>query len=60
MKETIEKEYLRRVRKFLKSKLNGINCITSINSRAVSITRYGAGIIKWTKKKLERLEKTRK
>ena len=35
MKGNIGKEYLRRVRKILKSKLNGMNCITAINSRAV-------------------------
>ena len=32
-----------------------------INSRAVSIVRYGAGIISWTKMELEELDqKTRK
>ena len=61
MKEKIEKEYLRRVRKILKSKLNGMNSISAINSRAVSVVRYGAGIIKWTKEELEKLDrKTRK
>ena len=46
MKEKIEKEYVRRVGKILKSKLNGMNSISAINSRAVSVVRYGAGIIK--------------
>ena len=48
MKETVRKEYLRRVRKVLGSKLNGGNIITAINSRAVSIIRYGAGVLDWT------------
>ena len=61
MKEKIEKEYVRRVRKILKSKLNGMNSISAINYRAVSVVRYGAGIIKWTKEELEKLDrKTRK
>ena len=42
MKEKIQKEYFRRVRKILKSKLNGGNTIKAINSRAVSVVRYGA------------------
>ena len=61
MKDQIKKEYIRRVRNILKSKLNGGNIISAINSRAVSIVRYGAGIINWTKMELEELDlKTRK
>ena len=61
MKEQVMKEYVRRVRNILKSKLNGGNIIAAINSRAVSIIRYGAGIIKWTKNELEEMDrKTRK
>ena len=49
------------MRNILKSKLKGGNIISSINSRAVSIVRYGAGIISWTKSELEELDrKTRK
>ena len=40
MKEKIVKGYYRRIRKILKSKLNGVNTITAINSRAVSVVRY--------------------
>ena len=61
MKDQIKKEYIRRVRNILKSKLNGGNIISAINSRAVSIVRYGAGITSWTKMGLEELDrKTRK
>ena len=48
MKEMIRKEYFRRVRNILKAKLNGGNTIQAINSRAVSVIRYVAGIVKWT------------
>jgi len=61
MKDQVKKEYTRRVRNILKSKLNGGNIISAINSRAVSVVRYGAGIIKWTKNELEEMDrKTRK
>ena len=61
MKENVTKEYYRRVRKILKSKLNGGNVINAINTRAVAIIRYGAGIIKWTKEELRNIDrKTRK
>ena len=37
------------------------NLVKSINSRAVAVIRYGAGIIKWTKEKLKTIDrKTRK
>ena len=61
MKENVTNEYYRRVRKILKSKLNGGNVINAINTRAVAIIRYGAGIIKWTKEELRNIDrKTRK
>ena len=61
MKGQIKKEYIRRVSKILKSKLNGGNIISAINSRVVSIVRYGAGIVSWTKIELEELDRrTRK
>ena len=49
MKGQIKNEYIRRVRNILKSKLNGGNIIWAINSRAVSIVRYGEGMISWKK-----------
>ena len=61
MKNNITKEYFRRIRKILKSKLNGTNCIKAINSRAVSLIRYSAGILKWTKEDVQKMDrKTRK
>ena len=45
----------------LKSKLNGRNKITPLNTWAVSILRYGAGILKWNKNELQETDrKTRK
>ena len=49
------------MRNILKSNLNGGVIISAINSRAVSIVRYGAGIISRTKPELEELDwRTRK
>ena len=59
MKDQIKKEYIRRVKNILQSKLNGEDIILAINSRAVSIVRHGAGIISWTKK-LEQLDRRRR
>ena len=61
MKELLRNEYFRRVRKMLKSRLNSGNVIQAINSRAVSVIRYGAGIVDWTKNELQEMDrKTRK
>ena len=54
-------EYNKRVRKILKLKLNGGNIIKAINSWAVPVVRYTAGIIDWTQAELDDLDrKTRK
>ena len=61
MKELVQKEYPRRLKKILKSRLNGKNIITAIYTWAVSLLRYGAGLINWTKNELQELDrKTRK
>jgi len=54
-------EYLRQVRRVLQSLLNGGNMIGAINTRAVSLVHYSAGIINWRKDDLEAMDKkTRK
>ena len=58
MKDKIKKEYYRRVRQLTSSKLNGGNTIRAINSRAVSLVRYSAGILKWTKDELKVMDRT--
>ena len=57
MKEKIIKEYKRRQRLILKSKWNGRNKVTAINTWAVAIFRYGAGIIQWTASELKDLDR---
>jgi hypothetical protein len=61
VKKKAASEYTKRVRKVLKSNLNGGNFIRAINSWAVPVIRYTAGIVDWTQVELEELDrKTRK
>ena len=57
MKKRFGREYKRRLKLVLKSKLNGKNKINAINTWAVSVLRYGAGIIRWTKEELKTLDR---
>ena len=56
MKEKITKEYRQRQRLILKSKLNGRDKVTAINTWAVAIFRYGVGIIQWKASELKGLD----
>ena len=47
MKIKATAEYKRRLRLILKSKLNGKNKNQAINTWAVALLKYGAGIINW-------------
>ena len=61
MKTQTTAEYLRRVKKLLKSGLHGKHCFQAINTWAVPVVRYGAGVIDWTASELRELDtKTRK
>ena len=61
MKEKFSREYLRRLRLILRSKLNGRNKIMAVNTWAASVIRYGAGILKWNTDELKSLDRrTRK
>ena len=61
MKEKVTIEYVRRLRKILKSHLHSRNIISAINSRAVSIIRYTAGVVEWNVDELKELDRrTRK
>ena len=61
MKIRLQNEYYRRLKRILESKLNGKNAIMAVNTWAVSILRYGASVINWTKAELESIDrKTRK
>ena len=57
VKKQTSAEYTNRVRKILKSKLNGGNTIQAINSCAVPVIRYTAGIVDWTIAELEDLDR---
>jgi hypothetical protein len=61
MKDNIRREYMTRVRTMLKTRLNGGNIIKAINTYAVSVVRYSAGIVKWSREELAVIDrKTRK
>lgn len=61
MKEILRKEYGRRVRKIMQSKLSGGNSIKAVNSWAVSLLRYSAPFVNWTRLELQEMDrKTRK
>ena len=42
----------------LESKLKGTNKIMALNTWAVSILRYGAGILQWNKNELQEMDRT--
>ena len=61
MKEKVKKEYYRRVRKILETKLNDGNIITEINTWRISLLRYSAAFLDWTGAELEQMNRrTRK
>ena len=61
MKLNVSKEYIRRLRKVLKSKLNGGNLVCRVNVWPVSLLRYSATFASWRKSELEAIDrKTRK
>ena len=61
MKDKFRNKYFRRAKLILKSKLNGRNTTITLNTCAVSVLRYGAGIRTWNKNELQEMgRKTRK
>jgi len=58
MKKHIVAKYKRRVRKMLSSYLNSGNAIVAINSLAVPILRYSAGLVEWTQADFYKLDVT--
>ena len=53
IKERMTKKYIRRIRKILKSKLNGVSMILAITSCSLAAIRRSAGVSKWTKEELQ-------
>ena len=61
MKDKIRKEYLRRTRKLLETKISSRNLIKGIYTWAVSLVRYLGPFLKWTRDKLKQIDqRTRK
>ena len=61
LKFNVLKENIRRLRKVLKSKLNGANLVRGVYTWAVSLLRYSAGFVSWKKSELQAIDrKTRK
>ena len=61
MKEKVKSQYIRRVKKLLRSQLDGVNVIVGVNTWTVGIIRYGAGVLDWAKEELKSIDiKTRK
>ena len=57
MKDITKTEYTRRVKKVLQSALDGKNCIQAINTWAVPVVRYEAGIVNWTSMELKEMDR---
>ena len=53
MKDKIQKEYLRRTRKLLETKLSSRNIIKGINTWAVPLLRYSGPFLQWTSVELK-------
>ena len=61
MKDKIQKEYLRRTRKLLETKLSSRNLIKGINTWAVPLVRYSGPFLKWIRDELRQIDqRTRK
>ena len=61
MKLNVSKGYIKRLRKVLKSKLNGGNLVGWVNTWVVSLLRYSAAFVSWRKSELQAIDKkTRK
>ena len=54
----VSKEYIRRLRKLLKSKPNGGSLVLGVNTWALSLLRYSVAFVSWRKSELHaRIEK---
>ena len=61
MKDTITADYIRRVKKLCRLKLNSGNLITGINAWAASVERYSVGVTDWTVEEVVNMDrKTRR
>ena len=61
MKDMIRKEYPRRTRKLLETKLSSRNLMKGINTWDVPLVRYSGPFLKWTREELKQMDQmTRK
>ena len=61
MKEKIQKEYHRRIRKLLVTKFNSRNLIKGVNTWVVPLVRYSGPFLEWTRDELKQMDqRTRK
>ena len=61
MKLNVSKEFIRSLRKILKSKLNGGNLVRGVNTWTVSLLRYSAAFVSWRKSEMQAIDReTRK
>ena len=60
VKEKVQKEYYKRVKAVLKSKLKCGNAVNAINIWAVATVWYGTGIINWNKRELVKIDQQMK
>ena len=58
MRLKVSKEYFSRLKKVLKSKLNGRNLVQGVNICEVSLLRISAAFINWRKCKLQAVDRT--
>ena len=56
LKLRVSKEHFRRLKKSLKSRLNGQNLVKGVNTWAVSLLIYSAAIISWRKCDLQAVD----
>ena len=56
MKDQIRKEYLRRTRKLLETKLSSRNLIKGINTWAVPLVRYSGPFLKWIRDEFKQMD----
>ena len=56
MKEKIKKEYFRRIRNLLETKLCCRNLVKEVNTWAVPLVRYSGTFLKWTKEEINQID----
>ena len=53
----VSKEHMRMLRKVLKSKLKGRNLVSGVNTWAVSLLRYSAAFVGWSKSEIQPIDR---